>query len=143
MASLQLSGIASTTASGNLAVGAPVPAAGSNTNGRATPAGALNRSPNAAEAAGGPPDSASESPAALAPKIPGSAPPAGSGAPSDAIATQMVLVFDDQTHSMTVKILDILTQKVEQPPPLPLGATVAQSTVSGQGGSGTLVDTTA
>jgi hypothetical protein len=143
MASVQLSGIASTLASGNAAAGAPVPTVGSNASGRATPTGALNRGPHVGDAAGVPTGSASDTPVALAPKIPDSAPPADGGAASNAIATQMVLVFDDQTHSMTVKILDILTQKVEPPPPLPLETTVVQGTFSRQGGSGTLVDTKA
>ncbi len=143
MAGLQLSGIGLTLANSNPLSGAPGLTAVQNASGRTSPTAPLNRGPLAAEASDGAPDTSTDTSAALAPKVPSNAPPLGTGAPSDAIGTQMVLVFDDQTHSMTVKILDILTQKVEQPLPLPSGNTAAQSMVLGQGGSGTLVDTKA
>jgi len=143
MASLQLSGIALIVGNGNPLAGALGSTATSNANGRASPTVPLNRGPLAAEASDGAPAPGPNTSAALAPKMPENTPPPSNGAASDAIGTQMVLVFDDQTHSMTVKILDILTQKVEQPLPLQSGGTAAQSTVMGQGGSGTLVDTKA
>jgi hypothetical protein len=60
----------------------------------------------------------------------------------EAIGTQMVLVFDDQTHTMTVKMLDIETQKVVQQD-LPEATPQAAHTASGPATSGTLVDTKA
>jgi len=143
MAGLQVSGIGLSAANANPTASAPALTAAPNTSGRASPAVPLDRGPLATEASHGAPGTGNDPSVTLTPKMPSSAPPPGTGAPSDAIGTQMVLVFDDQTHSMTVKILDILTQKVEQPLPLPSGNTAAQSMVLGQGGSGTLVDTKA
>ncbi len=59
----------------------------------------------------------------------------------DAIGTQMVLVFDDQTHAMTVKMLDIETQKVQQP--LLFDTVPASGSGTAKPASGTLVNTTA
>jgi len=144
MVSLQLSGIAASMGNGNpAAAGALTPPATPNMSGRAVPKGPLDRGAPATDAADGAPESGTDTAAPLAPKVPSSAPPPSADTSSEAIGTQMVLVFDDQTRSMTVKILDIFTQKVEQPAPLPLGTAAAQSTMSGQGGSGTLVDTRA
>jgi len=143
MVSLQLSGIAASMGNGNPALaGALTPPAAPNLSGRAVPTGPLNRGAPATDAAAGAPESGTDTAAPLAPKAPSSAPTPGADT-SEAIGTQMVLVFDDQTRSMTVKILDIFTQKIEQPAPLPLGTTAAQGTMSGQGGSGSLVDTKA
>jgi hypothetical protein len=123
------------------------------------------------------PNEANPAPAASsagAARDPGSSTTAAAKAPAakpstEAIGMQMVLVFDDQTHSMTVKLLDIETQKVA-PPPLSgisssgassASASAASSSVStaaasklsaadasaadasGPPGSGALVDTTA
>lgn len=130
MVSLQLSAIASSLANDNLKLA-----------GTLTPS--LDRGPLAADAADGTSESGTNTAAALATKVPSSAPPPGAERSAQAIGTQMVLVFDDQTRSMTVKILDIFTQKVEQPAPLALETAAAQGAISGQGGSGTLVDTKA
>jgi len=65
------------------------------------------------------------------------------GQTADAIGTQLVLVFDDQTHTMTVKLLDIETQKVEQPPAYEMPASPAGGKLPGQLSSGALVDTKA
>jgi len=56
--------------------------------------------------------------------------------------TQLVFVFDDQTHHFAVKLLDIQTQKVVQE--LPAAAMrAAASALTGSPASGTLVDTKA
>jgi uncharacterized FlaG/YvyC family protein len=56
--------------------------------------------------------------------------------------TQLVFVFDDQTHHFAVKLLDIQTQKVVQEiPPAAMHATA--SALAGPPGSGALVDTKA
>ena len=144
MESPQLSAIASSVANSNLTAASPLtPTAPPNMSGRAAPTGPLNRGAPVTDVADGAPESGTDATARLAPKVPSSAPPLSADTSSEAIGTQMVLVFDDQTRSMTVKILDIFTQKVEQPASLPLGTAAAQSTMSGQGGSGTLVDTRA
>jgi len=143
MAGLQISGIALTVANGNPLAATPGLTPAPNASGRVSPAAPLNRGLLAAQASDGAPETGTDTSAALGPKTPSSTSAAGTGAPSDAIGTQMVLVFDDQTHSMTVKILDIFTQKVEQPLALPSANTTTQSTVLGQGASGTLVDTKA
>lgn len=55
-------------------------------------------------------------------------------------STQLVFVFDDQTHHFAVKLLDIQTQKVvQQIPPAAMPATV--EALTGAAGSGALVDT--
>jgi hypothetical protein len=59
-----------------------------------------------------------------------------------AIGTQLVFVFDNQAHHMTVKLLDIQTQKVVQEVPTQ-AMPAAASTLSGPSISGALVDTAA
>lgn len=56
--------------------------------------------------------------------------------------TQLVFVFDDQTHHFAVKLLDIQTQKVVQELP-PAAMRAAASALAGPPASGTLVDTKA
>ncbi len=59
-----------------------------------------------------------------------------------AIGTQLVFVFDDQAHHLSVKLLDIQTQKVvQQVPAAAMYATA--SALSGPSASGALVDTKA
>ena len=59
-----------------------------------------------------------------------------------AIGTQLVFVFDDQTHHLSVKLLDIQTQKVVQEIPTAAMRATA-SALSGPSTSGALVDTKA
>jgi hypothetical protein len=70
--------------------------------------------------------------------------PAAAKPAARAIGTQMVLVFDDQTRSMTIKILDIETQKVQQPLfPDAAPASASGSAQSGPPATGTLINTKA
>ena len=59
-----------------------------------------------------------------------------------AIGTQLVFVFDDQTHHLSVKLLDIQTQKVVQEIPTAAMRATANA-LSGPSASGSLVDTKA
>jgi uncharacterized FlaG/YvyC family protein len=56
--------------------------------------------------------------------------------------TQLVFVFDDQTHHFAVKLLDIQTQKIVQEL-LPAAMRATASALSGSAASGALVDTKA
>ncbi len=59
-----------------------------------------------------------------------------------AIGTQLVFVFDDQSHHLSVKLFDVQTQKVvQQIPPAAMPATA--SALSASSASGALVDTKA
>lgn len=59
-----------------------------------------------------------------------------------ATGTQMVFVFDDHSHHMSVKLLDVQTQKVVQEMQ-PHAVINAAKVLSGSSPSGALVDTTA
>lgn len=59
-----------------------------------------------------------------------------------AIGTQLVFVFDDQSHHLAVKLLDVQTQKVvQQIPSAAMPATA--SALAASSASGALVDTKA
>ena len=79
----------------------------------------------------------------------GSAQTAANAAPppanqsSDAIGTQLVLVYDDQTRSMKVKLLDIRTQKVDQSLLPETASTDAATAATEATSGGTHVDTKA
>jgi uncharacterized FlaG/YvyC family protein len=66
----------------------------------------------------------------------------GANAALAASGTLLVFVFDDQAHHMTVKLLDVQTQKVVQQIPLQHMPATA-SALSGDTASGALVDTKA
>jgi len=59
-----------------------------------------------------------------------------------ATGTQMVFVFDDHAHHMSVKLLDVQTQKVVQEMQ-PQAVIKAAKALSGSSPNGALVDTTA
>ena len=112
-------------------------------------------------AAAGNPGNAAPDPAGAAPKEPGAVPaPAAPpnehklksavGDANHALAvsgTQMVFVFDDHAHHMSVKLLDVQTQKVVQEMEPGAAMKAAQALSGGKPGSkppsGALVDTTA
>jgi len=144
MAILQLSGGTSfVAADSSAATGAPARPAGPGAAERpavvpALAGGQVASAPTDADAANG-----VDEPAALTPKTVASSAHVGADDSSPPIGTQLVLVFDDQTHSMAVKMLDIVTQKVEQTPPSAKAPPGARSASLGQGGSGLLIDTKA
>jgi uncharacterized FlaG/YvyC family protein len=66
----------------------------------------------------------------------------GSNAATAASGTLLVFVFDDQTHHMAVKVLDVQTQKVVEQTPLQHMPATA-SAAAGAAPSGGLIDTRA
>ena len=141
MASVQLSGVIPSV-SGNAAAGlggtAPPPG-GSGGDGLAP---ALGRGPVKAAASAAKAASGGETPAAPAGKGQATAAEPRAEPALNPIGTQMVLVFDDQTHAMSIKMLDIETQKLIQPV-LPEAESTATRALAGPSSSGTLVDTKA
>jgi len=129
MASVQLSGVIPGV-SGNAA-------AGSGGDGLALGRGQVKAAASAAKAAsGGETPAAPEAKGQVTATVPRIEPALSP------IGTQMVLVFDDQTHAMSIKMLDIETQKLVQPA-LPEAEPAATRALSGPSSSGTLVDTKA
>ncbi|HYB51219.1 MAG TPA: hypothetical protein VED47_08965 [Burkholderiaceae bacterium] len=106
MSSLQLSGIVPVIASKPGVTGGGEQAAPPAPNG-----GPVQRTPR-----GNPTTARGNEPGASSRQTAGGATPAPASQSSEAIGTQLVLVFDDRTRSMKVKLLDIRTQKVDQPP---------------------------
>ncbi|HXY05101.1 MAG TPA: hypothetical protein VEI05_01025 [Burkholderiaceae bacterium] len=141
MASFPLSGIAQGVL-GLESTGAGTSARAADGSGREAPAGAAGgghanptmgtESASGAEASGTP--AGKDAPASQVPQA---------GQTSSPIGTQMVLVFDDQTHSMTVKLLDIETQKVEQSPAYEMASAGSEAKLPTQLGRGTLINTKA
>ncbi len=142
MASVQLSGVipgVSGNAVAGLGVAAPPPR-GSGGDGLTPPAGRgqVKAAASAAKSASG--GETPPAPAAGKGQVTAAVPRAEPAL--NPIGTQMVLVFDDQTHAMSIKMLDIETQKVMQPVP-PEAESAATHAFAGPSSSGTLVDTKA
>jgi len=139
MASVQLSGVipgVSGNAAAGLGVAAPTPG-GSGGDGLALGRGQVKAAASAAKAAsGGETPAAPEAKGQVTATVPRTEPAL------NPIGTQMVLVFDDQTHAMSIKMLDIETQKVMRPV-LPEAESAATRALAGPSSSGTLVDTKA
>ncbi len=133
------------TASG--AVAAPSPAGGKFESLAKQPDGTSGAQGGSARQRATDPGATSAAPSGSGAAQPATAKPAAAKPALDAIGTQMVLVFDDQTHVMTVKILDIETQKVQQPlapDDTPAIASRASSaTTAAVPASGTLINTKA
>lgn len=140
MANLLVSGIGSALAGGPTAANAaPLPLAAD--RGVPSPPSSRNQATGSMQRARD--GSGADTLAAAPDKGAASAAEPGASAASQAIGTQLVLVFDDQTRSMTVKILDIRTQKVDQQTGGEAQASEPQPTGSAAAGSGMLVDTRA
>ena len=148
MADLQLSGVAPVGGAGSNAAPAalaPSPAAsGVPAAAPSVPAAAVPAPPAAGSAAA----AAAAIKAPVSPNLDEQVKQAakeavkGANAAMAASGTLLVFVFDDQTHHMAVKVLDVQTQKVVQQIPLQHMPAMA-SALAGDSPSGNLVDTKA